>query len=236
MTDTLAKTALVTAGGSGMGAACAKALAGAGYKVAVMSSSGKGEALGKELGGVGFTGSVLNPEDVKRFVAVAMDAFGRIDALVNSAGHGPRGDLPDLTDDDWRAGMEMYFLSVERMARLVAPVMESAGGGAIVNISSAAAKQPDPVFPTSAVFRAGLSAYTRLFAGRYASKNVRMNNILPGFVDSFPENPDFLARIPMNRYATVKEVADLVVFLVSDKAAYITGQDIPIDGGLIKSI
>ena len=117
------KVAMVTAGGSGMGAGAARKLAADGFKLAVLSSSGKGEALAKELGGIGVTGSNQSNDDLKRLVDLTMESWGRIDVLVNSAGHGPRAPLLELTDEDWHRGMEVYFLSVVRPTRLVTPVM-----------------------------------------------------------------------------------------------------------------
>ena len=230
------KVAVVTAGGSGMGAAVARRLAGDGYKVAILSSSGKGEALAKDLGGVGVTGSNQSPEAVKAVVDAAMAAWGRIDVLVNSAGHGPRNDILQLTDEDWHMGMEVYFLSAVRPTRLVAPIMVKQGGGAIINISTFAAFEPDPVFPTSGVMRAGLAAFTKLFADRYARDNVRMNNVLPGFIDSLAEKEEFRTRIPMGRYGSVSEIAGTVAFLASEAGGYITGQNLRVDGGLTHSV
>jgi NAD(P)-dependent dehydrogenase (short-subunit alcohol dehydrogenase family) len=219
-----------------MGAAAARRLAGDGFRVAILSSSGKGEALAGELGGVGVTGSNQSEDDLKRLVDGAMERFGRIDALVNSAGHGPRAPVLELTDEQWHTGMEVYFMNVVRPTRLVAPIMVAQGGGAIVNVSTFAAFEPDPVFPTSGVFRAGLAAFTKLFADRYATDNVRMNNVLPGFVDSLPEQEEYRARIPMGRYGTVEEVAELIALLASDRVPYITGQNIRIDGGITRSV
>ena len=230
------KVALITAGGSGMGAAAARRLARDGYAVGILSSSGKGEALAEELGGVGVTGSNRSTEDLARLVDRAMQRWGRIDALVNSAGHGPRGGLLDLTDADWQTGMEVYFLSVVRPTRLVAPIMQRQKSGAIVNISTYATFEPDPAFPTSGVFRAGLAAFTKLFADRYAADAVRMNNVLPGFIDSLPEKAEFRARIPMGRYGRVEEIAATVAFLLSDAAGYITGQNLRVDGGITRSV
>ena len=108
------KVALVTAGGSGMGAAAARGLAADGYLVGILSSSGKGEALAAELGGFGVTGSNQSQDDLKRLVDGAVARWGRVDVLVNSAGHGPRAPVLDLTDDDWHRGMEVYFLKIGR--------------------------------------------------------------------------------------------------------------------------
>ncbi len=233
----MVKVALVSGGGSGMGADAARRLAADGYEVGVLSSSGKGEALGNELGGFGVTGSYESEEDLQRLVDGAMERWGRIDALVNSAGHGPRAPVLDLTDEDWHRGMEVYFLCAVRPSRLVAPIMAEQGGGAIVNISTFAAFEPDPVFPTSGVFRAGLAGFTKLFADKYAGQNVRMNNVLPGFIDSLPEKEDRRDRIPLGRYGkSYDEVAATIAFLVSDAGAYITGQNIRVDGGLTRSV
>ncbi|HEX5078212.1 MAG TPA: SDR family oxidoreductase [Geminicoccaceae bacterium] len=230
------KVAIVTAGGSGMGAAAARRLAADGFRIAILSSSGKGEALAAELGGLGVTGSNQSNEDLARLVDRTLERWGRIDALVNSAGHGPRAPLLELSDEDWHRGMEVYFLNVVRPTRLVTPAMQRQKSGAIVNISTFATFEPDPAFPTSGVFRAGLAAYTKLFADRYAADNIRMNNVLPGFIDSLPEKPEFRARIPMGRYGRVAEVAELIALLASDRAAYITGQNIRIDGGITRSV
>ena len=230
------KVAIVTAGGSGMGAGAARKLATDGFRVAILSSSGKGEALAKELGGIGVTGSNQSTDDLRCLVDLALNRWGRIDALVNSAGHGPRAPLLDLGDDDWHLGLEVYFLNVVRPTRLVTPVMQGQKSGSIVNISTFAAFEPDPVFPTSGVFRSGLAAFTKLFADRYAPENIRMNNVLPGFIDSLPEKPEFRERIPMGRYGRTDEVSELVAFLASDRAGYITGQNIRIDGGITRSV
>jgi NAD(P)-dependent dehydrogenase (short-subunit alcohol dehydrogenase family) len=230
------RVAVVTAGGSGMGAAAARRLARDGFQIAILSSSGKGEALAGELGGVGVTGSNQSEDDLKRLVDAAMERYGRIDALVNSAGHGPRAPILELTDEQWRTGMDVYFMNVVRPTRLVTPIMVAQGGGAIVNVSTFAAFEPDPVFPTSGVFRAGLAAFTKLFADRYAPDNVRMNNVLPGFIDSLPEQEQYRERIPMGRYGKVEEVAELIALLASDRVAYLTGQNIRIDGGITRSV
>ncbi|MEA3534702.1 SDR family oxidoreductase [Rhizobium sp. CC-YZS058] len=230
------KVAIITAGGSGMGAAAARRLAGEGYKVAILSSSGKGEALAKELGGLGVTGSNQSNDDLKRLVDAAHEAWGRVDALINSAGHGPRAPVLELSDEDWHKGMEVYFLNVVRPTRLVTPLMVAQGGGSIVNISTYATFEPDPLFPTSGVFRSGLAAFTKLFADRYAADNVRMNNVLPGFIDSLPETEERRARIPMQRYGTAKEVAELIVLLAGPRGGYITGQNIRVDGGITRSV
>ena len=230
------RVALITAGGSGMGAAVARRLASDGYAVGILSSSGKGEALAGELGGFGVTGSNQSNDDLRRLVDGAMTRWGRIDALVNSAGHGPRAPVLELSDEQWHLGLDVYFLNVVRPTRLVTPVMQAQKSGAIVNISTAWAFEPSPMFPTSAVFRAGLAAYTKIFADTYAPDQVRMNNVLPGWIDSLPATEERRRSVPMGRYGRSEEIAATVAFLASEGAGYITGQNIRVDGGLTRAV
>lgn len=230
------KVAVITAGGSGMGAASARRLAADGFKIAVLSSSGKGEALAAEFGGFGVTGSNQSNEDLQRLVDGALERWGRIDVLVNSAGHGPRKPILDLTDEDWHAGIDVYFLNAVRPSRLVTPVMQKQKSGTIINITTAWTFEPSAMFPTSAVARAGLSSFTKIFADTYAADNIRMNNVLPGWIDSLPATEERRDGVPMKRYGTSEEIAATVAFLASDGAAYITGQNIRVDGGLTRSV
>ena len=230
------KVAVITAGGSGMGAAAARRLAADGFKVAVLSSSGKGEALAQELGGLGITGSNQSNDDLKALVDLAVSTWGRIDVLVNSAGHGPRAQIIEISDEDWHKGMDTYLMNVIRPVRLVAPVMKAQKSGSIVNISTAWAFEPSAMFPTSAVFRAGLAAYTKIFADTYAGDNVRINNVLPGWIDSLPGTEERRESVPMKRYGTMEEIAATVAFLASEGAGYITGQNLRVDGGLTRSV
>lgn len=236
MNTSAEKVALIVAGGSGMGADAARKLANDGFRVAILSSSGKGEKLANQLGGLGITGSNLAVEDLQGLVDQSIERWGRIDVVVNSAGHGPKGAILDLTDADWQTGMEVYFLNVVRIARMVTPVMQRQKSGSIVNISTYATFEPEETFPTSGVFRSALAAYCKLFTDKYAIDNIRMNNVLPGFIDSLPESEERKNRIPMRRYGRAEEVSDLIAFLASDKSGYITGQNIRIDGGISRSV
>jgi len=230
------KIAAFIASGSGMGADAAKHLSSSGYEIAIMSSSGKGEKLAKELGGLGYTGSNLSTENLKEFIQNVISKYERIDVLINSAGHGPKGDILEITDEDWFKGMEVYLLNVIRTARLITPLMQKQQNGSIINISTFAIFEPEPSFPTSGVFRSGLAAFTKLYSDKYAKDNIRMNNILPGFIDSLPEKEQFRKRIPLQRYGKVNEISAVIELLASDGGAYITGQNIKVDGGVTRSI
>jgi NAD(P)-dependent dehydrogenase (short-subunit alcohol dehydrogenase family) len=230
------RVALLTAAGSGIGAAAARHLAAEGWQVAILSSSGKGEALAAELGGIGITGNNRDSADLQRLVDATLARWGRIDAVINSAGHGPKGELLAISDADWQLGMEFYLLNVVKVARLVTPVMLQQRSGSIVNVSTYATFEPEAAFPTSGVFRAGLAAFTKLYADQHAAHGIRMNNVLPGFIDSLPEKDERRVRIPMQRYGRAEEVAELIGFLAGDKSSYITGQNIRIDGGITRSV
>jgi NAD(P)-dependent dehydrogenase (short-subunit alcohol dehydrogenase family) len=230
------KVAIITAGGSGMGAVAARRLRQDGFEVAILSSSGKGEALANELNGVGVTGSNRSADDLKRLTDLTLERWGRIDVLVNSAGHGPRAPVLELTDEQWHTGLDVYLMNAIRPSRLVTPVMVKQKSGVIINISTAWAFEPSAMFPTSAVFRSGLAAFTKIFADQYAADNVRMNNVLPGWIDSLPPTEERRQSVPMQRYGTSAEIAATVAFLASDGAAYITGQNIRVDGGLTRSV
>lgn len=230
------KVAIITAGGSGMGAAAARRLAAEGFQIAILSSSGKGEALAQELGGIGVTGSNQSVDDLQRTVQLTLARWGRIDVLVNSAGHGPRGPILGITDDDWHRGLDTYLLNVIRATRLVTPTMQAQRAGAIINISSAWTFEPSDMFPTSAVFRAGLASFTKIFADTHAKDNIRMNNVLPGWIDSLPATEARRDAVPLGRYGRADEIAATIAFLASEGAAYITGQNLRVDGGLTRSV
>jgi len=230
------KVAIVTAAGKGMGAAIARELAAGGYAVSLLSVSEAAVELAEELGGIGMSGSVTNPADLAALVQQTMGAFGRVDAVVNNTGHPPKGPLLEISDEQWHAGLDLAVLNVVRMSRLVTPIMQAAGGGAIVNISTFAAYEPDPGFPVSASLRAALGSFVKLYADTYAADGIRMNNVLPGFIESYPVDENTVARIPMGRSGTVEEIAKTVAFLLSDGAGYITGQNIKVDGGITRSV
>jgi NAD(P)-dependent dehydrogenase (short-subunit alcohol dehydrogenase family) len=230
------KVAIITAAGKGIGGAIARELAADGYQVSLLSNGSGALKLAEELGGIGMTGSVTEPSDLAQLVNATLEKFGRIDAVVNNTGHPPKGELLDLSDADWHLGLDMLILNVVRLARLVTPIFLEQGGGAIVNISTFAAFEPELGFPISSSLRSGLAGFTKLYTNRYAASGIRMNNVLPGYIDNYPESQEDLAKIPMKRYGKVQEVAKTVRFLLSAEAGYITGQNIRVDGGITRSV
>lgn len=235
MTDTQ-KVALITGGGRGMGEAIARELHAQGYRLALMSPSQSCESLAQELGGVASRGVAEKAEDLQAIVDLAMKTYARIDAVVNLSGHPPKGDLLDITDESWSLGSDMMVLSLVRMARLVTPIMLSQGGGAFVNITTFAAFEPSLVFPVSCTYRAAAGAFTKLYSDRYAADNIRMNCILPGYIDSLDHKPGTADKVPMKRLGQVQEIAKTAAFLLSDGAGYITGQNIRVDGGVTRHV
>lgn len=226
---------LITAASQGIGRAIATHLS-KNWTVVLLARSEAIEKIGSDLGGLGVRGSVTEEADLKRMVNAALEKFGRIDGVVNNTGHPAKGDPLGLSDADWQQGYELILGSVIRLARLVMPVMIRQKRGAFVNISSYAAKQPDAVRPVSSVFRAALSAWTRVQAEAGAPHGIRVNSILPGFVDSYPAGPKVIETIPMGRIGRLEELAKAVAFLLSDDASYITGQNLLLDGGMVRGI
>ena len=244
------RIAIVTAAGQGIGAACARGLAERGYRVALMSRSGEAEKLAGELSGAGMQGTVTSESDLQKLVDLALQRYGRIDAVVNNTGRDPESlhvsgppydpdldrSLTAITDQAWLNGVDLYFLNVVRMARIITPVFQRQGGGAIVNISTFAAPEPRLIFPVSGTMRMALAAYTKLYADRYARDGIRMNNLLPGFVDNWPLDEANRRTIPLGRATKMSELAATVAFLISPEGAAITGQNVLVDGGVNRGL
>jgi NAD(P)-dependent dehydrogenase (short-subunit alcohol dehydrogenase family) len=229
------KVCLLTGAGRGIGAAVAREMASRGYKVALMSPSENCENLAAELGGVVRRGVAQSDDDLRGIVDLAISSYGRIDAVLNHTGHPPKGDLLDITDENWDLANDMIVKSVVRMARHVTPVMEAQGGGSIVNITTYAALEPSLWFPASCVYRAGVSAFAKLYADRYGPKNIRMNCLLPGFTDSL-DVAKYGDMAALKRIGKVEEQAKAAAFLLSDDSSYITGQSLRVDGGLTRHV
>ena len=227
---------LVTAAGSGMGEAIARRLHAAGHHLVLLSPGGGAAAVAEELGCAAVTGDVTEPDDLQAMVDLATERHGGVDNVVANTGHPPKGPLLEIPDEDWHAGLDLVLLHVVRLARLAVPSMRERGGGSIVAISTFSAFEPSPSFPVSSVLRAGLGSFVKLFAREHAADAIRMNAVLPGFIDSYPEDEETVAQIPAGRFGRTTEIADVVRFLVSDESTYLTGQNIPVDGGLTHAV
>ena len=229
------KVCIVTGAGRGIGAAIAREMHARGYALALMSPSENCETLAAELGGIAHRGVVQSGDDLKALVDLAMATHGRIDAVLNHTGHPPKGDLLAITDENWDLAHEMIVKPVIRMARLVTPIMEAQGAGAIVNVTTYATFEPSLWFPASCVYRAGVASFTKLYADRYGAQNIRMNCLAPGFTDSLDVGKygDMAA---LKRIARVEEQAKAAAFLLTDDSSYVTGQTLIVDGGLTRHI
>ncbi|MEU3556722.1 SDR family oxidoreductase [Streptomyces fragilis] len=236
MTD-VSPTALVIAGSSGIGAASARELAGRGHRVAVLARGEGAAELAAELGGLALRGDYTEAGVIEAAVAQVVSAWGRLDVLVNSAGHGPKGRLEDLTEQDLAVGFDLYFYNVVRACRAALAPMRAQGGGSIVNISSASPGEPSPRFPTSMVARAAMTTWTKLWADEVAADGIRVNNVLPGYTVADPHSvpAEWTFGIPLGRAASHQEVARTVAFVACD-ATYTTGQNLRVDGGLTRGV
>ncbi len=230
------KVAIVTASSQGIGAGIARVLAARGYRVSLMARGEPVLQLAAELGGTAIRGSVQEGRDIERLVAHTVEQYGRIDGVVNNTGHPAKGDPLALSDADWEAGYQLILGSVIRMARQVTPIMQRQGGGSVVNISSYAAATPESGRPVSSVFRAALSAWTRVYAEYAAPLGVRVNSILPGFIATRPQAAPSVESIPLRRYGETEEIGRTAAFLLSDDASYMTGQNLLVDGGMVRTV
>jgi NAD(P)-dependent dehydrogenase (short-subunit alcohol dehydrogenase family) len=230
------KVVLVTAASKGIGAGIAREFAGRGYRVGLLARTEPVRAVAKELGGFAVIGSVTALASLEELVATAMKSWGRIDVVINNTGHPAKGDLLQLSEEAWSDGYALILESVMRMARLVTPILEQQESGAFVTVSSYAAARPDLPRPVSSVMRAALGAWTKLHAEYCAPKGIRVNAVMPGFVDSYEAPADVIATIPLQRIGKVAELAKAVAWLASDEASYITGQNLLVDGGMVRSL
>lgn len=244
------RVAIITGAGSGIGQSCARRLADLGYRLVLFSRSDNVHAYAKEIDAIRVQGSVTVAEDLKKVVEAALKSFGRIDAVLNGTGHASgstdptgrrydpfaEGHLLDIEDEDWHRHLDLYFLNVVRMARLVTPHFIQQGGGVMVNISASSALEPSYAYPTSSTIRAALSGFMKLYADRYARNEIRMNNILPGYLNNWEWSEAFLDSIPAGRAGSLDDVANVVAFLFSSESSYITGQNILVDRGYNRAI
>ena len=230
------KVCVIIGAGRGMGAATARLMHNKGYKLALMSPSESCETLAQELSGIAVRGRAENADDTQALFDDTMTAYGRIDSLLIHVGGPPKGDLLDISDEDWVKANEMILMPVIRMSKLVTPVMQKQGGGSIVNITTFSAFEPSLIFPTSSVYRVGVSSFTKLYSDRFGADNIRMNCLLPGFTDSLDLPQKFADMSVFKRLAKAEEQARAAAFLLTEDSSYITGQSIRSDGGVTRSM
>ncbi|MFD1881736.1 SDR family oxidoreductase [Paracoccus pacificus] len=230
------KVCMIIGGGRGMGAATAREMHGRGYRLALMSPSGSAETLAAELGGVGLSGRAENADDIRRLFDLTTERYGRIDAVLIHVGGPPKGDLLEIPDADWEKANAMVIMPVVRTARLVTPVMEAQGGGSIVCITTFSAFEPSLSFPTSSVYRVGVSSFAKLYSDRYGPANIRMNCLLPGFTDSLDLPEKYAKMSALGRLARAEEQGKAAAFLLSEDSSYITGQSLRVDGGVTRAM
>lgn len=231
MTD---KTCLIIGGGRGMGAATAREMHGRDYKLALMSPSESCETLAVELGGIAHRGKAENGDDIKAIFDLTMQEYGRIDAVLIHVGGPPKGDLLEIPEEDWDRANDMVIKPVIRVAKLVTPVMEKQGGGSIVCITTFSAFEPSLIFPTSSVYRVGVSSFAKLYSDRYGPANIRMNCLLPGFTDSLDLPQKYADMSALGRLGRAEEQGKAAAFLLSEDSSYITGQSLRVDGGVTR--
>ena len=255
------KVAVVGGASKGLGRACAFALAREGVRVAICSRNGEAlEATARRIEAetgsqaLAVPGDLSRYEDIRRLVAKAADHFGRLDILVNNSGGPPAGRAQDVGEDLWEEAVQMSLLFFARMSREAIPHMRRQGGGRIINIFASSVKQPIPNLVLSAATRLGALGFAKTLADELAAENILVTNVAPGYLrtdrmmaviegqaqaQGIPTEEalaNLERNIPMGRVGRPEELANLVVFLASEAASYITGCTIPVDGGVIRSM
>lgn len=225
------------AAGQGLGAGIARHLHAVGYRWCRTTSEPRHSP--PNLVASGCTARSPPWKTINRTVQTALDSHGRIDLVVNNTGHAPLGELLSISDDEWHGGLDLILLSVLRMARTVTPSNGTPGWWRHVNISSYSVVQA--AFPTasvSQVLRSALAAWTKMYADTYGSIGIRMNNSLPGWFENTAggRGDSFVPEIPLRRLGLMHELGATIAFLASEGGGYITGQNLRIDGGLVRPI
>jgi 3-oxoacyl-[acyl-carrier protein] reductase len=232
------RTAIVCGASSGLGLAAAESLAAEGANVAMLARHRKRlETEAERIGGLAVRGDVRNPEDLERLVSTTLEAFGGIDIVVNNSGGPPPGTAVELSDEAVEEAVELLLLSAVRLTRLCLPHLERSGQGRIINIESNTVRQPVDDLALSNIVRPGVIGWAKSMSRELGPKGITVNSIAPGRIDTpriaqlGHQDP---AGIPMGRVGRPEEIGDVVCFLASARASYITGAVIPVDGGLTR--
>jgi 3-oxoacyl-[acyl-carrier protein] reductase len=239
------RTAIVCGASSGMGLAIAEALAAEGANVAMFAR--RRDLLEREadrVGALDVRGDLRDPSHLARLVERTVDAFGGIDILVNNGGGPPRGSALEATDEDVESAVELLLLSAMRLTRLCLPYLGKSGSGRVINIESSTVREPADNLALSNAVRPGVVGWAKTLAREVGPSGVTVNTIAPGQIDTerlkevYPEGPAArdLERIPLRRLGEPGEIAEVVCFLASERASYITGTVIPVDGGLTRGL
>jgi 3-oxoacyl-[acyl-carrier protein] reductase len=239
------RTAIVCGASAGIGLGCAEALAAEGANVVMFARRAdvlEGEAA--RLGAVAVAGDLRNETDLERLVSTAHDRFGGVDVLVLNSGGPPRTRSFEFSDEQLEDAVDLLLASCIRLVRLCRPHLESGGRGRVIAITSSAVKEPIETLALSSAVRPGLVGWLKTAARELGPAGVTVNSVAPGRIDTdrirevYPDGPTGadLATIPLRRLGTPREVGDVVCFLASDRAAYVTGAAIGVDGGLVRSL
>jgi len=239
------RTVLVTGASSGLGLATAEALAREGANVAMLAR--RRDLLQREadrIGALAIRGDVTIPNDLERAVATTVEAFDGLDVLVWNAGGPPPGTGTDVTPESLEQALELMLLPAVRLLHLCLPHLERSAGGRVLAITSIAAKEPTAHLALSNTLRPAVSGWLKTLARELGPRGITVNCVAPGRIATarleqlYPQGPteDDLAEIPLGRWGEPHELGDVVCFLASERAGYVSGQTLVVDGGLQRSL